>query len=172
MTAVALEMVQDEQEYSPLRTGASAAAQECVLLIEDSQEAMWLVRYAIEEYGNGSYRLEWATTLSEGVKRILAGGIDIVLLDLGLPDSSGPESYAWVREVVAKTPVLVLTGNTCEETEFAVCASGAEGYLVKEQISGLRLMDAIRMAIRTNKQVKRRDQFALPRLFKTRFRLC
>jgi len=91
-----------------------------------------------------------------------------VLLDLGLPDSSGPESYAWVREVSPKVPVVVLTGNGSEETEFAVTASGVEGYLVKDQVSGSLLLQAIRAALYANKQRKLRQPM-IPRLFEPRF---
>ena len=168
MAAVALK-IEDDLECLPRATGPAAKLQESVLLIEDNEEAMWLVRYALQEHGKGKYRLEWADTLSGGLDQLSRGGIDIVLLDLGLPDSSGPESYAWIREVCPKVPVVVLTGNTSEETEFAVTASGVEGYLVKDQVSGSLLLQAIRAALHANKQRKLR-QIMLPRLFQPRFR--
>ncbi len=49
-------------------------------------------------------------------------------------------------------PVVVITGDTCIETELSVLASGAEDYLVKHQISGPALMQAIRAALSTNKR--------------------
>ena len=170
MSAVALQLVDEDLESLPRAAGPAPKLQECVLLIEDNEEAMWLVRYALQEYGNGKYRLEWANSLSEGLDQLSKGGVDIVLLDLGLPDSSGPESYAWVREVSPKVPVVVLTGNTSVETEFAVTASGVEGYLVKDQVSGSLLLQAIRAALYANKQKKQR-QPGFPRLFEPHFRL-
>ena len=60
----------------------------------------WLVRYAIDEHGSGEYRLEWANSLSHGLERLSKENVDVIVLDLGLPESSGPESYAsWVREI-------------------------------------------------------------------------
>ena len=112
-----------------------------------------LVRYALQQYGEGKYRLVWAQRLSEGLDQILKGGVDIVLLDLGLPESSGPESYAWVREIAADIPVVVLTGDAREETEAAVTASGVEYYLVKDQVSGSVLLRAIRAALSAKKVV-------------------
>jgi DNA-binding response OmpR family regulator len=168
MAAVATQL-QEDQESLPLATGAAAKLQECVLLIEDNEEAMWLVRYAVQEHGNGRYRLEWAHTLNEGLEHLSNGGVDVVLLDLGLPDSSGPESYAWVREVSPQVPVVVLTGNTSHETEMAVTAGGVEGYLVKDQVSGSLLLQAISAALYTNKQRVKPAQY--PKLLRTRFRL-
>ena len=171
MAAVATQLheLQDDLESLPLATGPTAKLQECVLLIEDNEEAEWLVRYAMQEHGNGRYRLEWAHTLNEGLEHLSNGGVDVVLLDLGLPDSSGPESYAWVREVSPQVPVVVLTGNTSRETEMAVTAGGVEGYLVKDQVSGSLLLQAIGAALYANKQRAKPTQY--PKLLRTRFRL-
>jgi DNA-binding response OmpR family regulator len=153
MAAVALQLDDvDLLEYCPRKTAPEPRRQACVLLIEDSEDAMFLVRYALEEYGEGKYRLEWCSSLCAGLDQISRGGIDIILLDLGLPESSGPESYAWIREVAPKVPVVVLTGDAREETEFAVTASGAEGYLVKDQVSGIVLLNSICSALHANKK--------------------
>ena len=70
-------------------TVTALAPQKCVLLIEDSEDVMLMVQFALHEYGQGKYRLEWATHLSEGLDQIRKCGVDVVLLDLGLPESSG-----------------------------------------------------------------------------------
>jgi len=134
------------------RASTPIGNQECVLLIEDSEEAMLLVRYAVQEYGNGTYRLEWADGLTAGLQRLAKGGVDIVLLDLGLPESSGAASYASVRSAAPDLPVLVLTGDTREQTETVVTARGVEDYLVKDEISGSLLLEAIRAALYSNKR--------------------
>ena len=152
MPALMLDVDEAELDCLPQRALTAAMQQECVLLIEDSEEAMLLVRFALEEYGQGLYRLEWASSLSQGLDYLSKGGIDVILLDLGLPDSSGPESYAWVREIAPEVPVVVLTGDQRAETEFAVTASGVEGYLVKDQVSGAYLIEAIRAALYANKR--------------------
>jgi len=136
----------------PLAT--SAKRQQCVLLIEDNEDSMFLVQYALQEYGEGAFHLNWANCLSSGLEQLLNGGVDIVLLDLGLPESTGPESYAWVREVAPKVPVVILTADDREQTEFAVAASGVEGYLVKDQVSGSLLLQTIRAALYANKKKK------------------
>jgi DNA-binding response OmpR family regulator len=121
--------------------------QTCVLLIEDSEDSMLLVKYALEEYGNGHYVMEWASGLSEGIERLGQGGVDIVLLDLGLPESSGAASYTRIIGIAPEVPVVILTGDSREQTEFAVTTYGAEDYLVKEEVSGVLLLQAIRGAI-------------------------
>lgn len=123
-----------------------------VLLIEDSEEAQLLVQYALEMYGNGKYRLEWARTLSDGLDQLSKCETDIVLLDLGLPESSGAESYARLREIAPQVPVVVLSGDTSEETQVSVIIGGVQDYLVKEQMSGPLLLEAMRSALHANKQ--------------------
>jgi len=114
-----------------------------VLLIEDSKEAMWLMLRALEKYAYGKYKLEWAGCLSEGLCRLLDGGIDVVVLDLGLPDCSNLFSYAWVREAAPLVPVVVLTGDSSDETASSVVASGASHYLVKERTSAAKIVHTI-----------------------------
>ena len=136
----------------PLATAPTSKLQDCVLLIEDDPDAMLLVQNALHEHGHGKYRLVWANNLSSGLSQLGKTRVDVVVLDLGLPESSGPASYAWVREVSPDVPVVVLTADTREETESSVLASGVEDYLTKDQISGSVLLQCIQSAISANKQ--------------------
>jgi DNA-binding response OmpR family regulator len=152
MGSVALKLDEVADRVTSLEeTGKS---QETVLLVEDSEEAMYLVQCALEEYGHGAYRLEWVDGLTGGLARVSKGGVDLVLLDLGLPESSGPASYVKLREAAPDVPVLVLTGDTREETESAVAAHGVDDFLVKDEVSGSLLLQAIRAALYTNKRWK------------------
>ena len=153
MTTVA-DPICDVLERSPHTKNAAENLQECILLIEDSEDAMLLVRYAIEDYGNDRYSLKWADTLADGLERLGQGGVDLVLLDLGLPESSGAASFAAVREADSKVPILVLTGDAREQTECAVTAGGVQDYLVKDQVSGALLVEAIRAALQASKTKK------------------
>ena len=153
MGSVALKL-NEVPDPAPRAEDPTAKLQEIVLLVEDSEEAMYLVQCALEEYGHGAYRLEWVEGLTGGLARLSKGGVDLVLLDLGLPESSGPASYVRLREAAPDVPVLVLTGDTREETESAVAARGADDYLVKDEVSGSLLLQAIRAALYTNKRWK------------------
>ena len=143
VTTTVLEVVQESsQAISPATT-----CLQHVLLIEDSEDAMWLVLRALEKYAYGRYKLEWASCLNEGLNRLLDGGVDVIVLDLGLPDCSNLFSYAWVREAAPSIPVVVLTGDSSDETEFSVIASGASHYLVKERTSAAKIVDTINQVL-------------------------
>lgn len=129
---------------------ASAPAkplQKLVLLIEDSEDAKNLVQHAIHHYGQGKYRLEWACSLSIGLEMLAKYKVDIVLLDLGLPEMRGAGTYAAVRVVAPDVPVVVVSGDTAEETQVSVILGGVSDYLGKEQLSGGLLLEAIRSAL-------------------------
>ncbi len=68
-----------------------------VLLIEDNPGDARLIQEMLAEPGKADYKLENADRLSQGLERLLEGGIDVVLLDLGLPDSQGLETLGKVR---------------------------------------------------------------------------
>ena len=128
-----------EQNIAP----AGAASQRRVLLIDDSEELMSLVKHALAKHGGTQYVLSWASCLKDGFRELTRGGVSVVLLDLGLPESSGPISYACVRGCAPEVPVLVMTGDDCQQTEALLVEAGADGYLVKQQISGAVLVQAI-----------------------------
>jgi len=139
--------------YVPPATAPTRNLRKCVLMIDDSKDAMALVRLDLRDFGRGRFRLEWANCLTDGLSQIQKGGVDVVLLDLGLPESSGPSSCASVHEVAAEVPILVLTGDEREETESTVFSSGfVEDYLVKSRVSGTMLVQAIRAALASRKK--------------------
>lgn len=168
MAAVAIQLDHDIDSL-PVAYAPTARLQKQILLIEDSEDAMLLVKFALEDYAQGRYRLEWASSLIEGLEQISRGGVDVILLDLGLPETSGAESYAWIRQIAPKVPVVVLTADESQETEFAVTASGAEEYLVKDQVSGALLVRAIRTALH-KAELKKQPHDLFSSLFSPRFR--
>lgn len=131
-------------------TSVQALALDCdgerpkhLLLIEDNEEMMLLVEHALFTHGGGKYRLTWADSLKQGFRTLTSGGVDIVLLDLGLPEASGMISYACVRGCAPEVPVMVMTGDDCRETEEMIVAAGVDDFLVKQQLSGSRLVSAL-----------------------------
>ncbi len=152
MSATALQTCDVVDCLPPSSAPALDSRQQCLLLIEDNEEAMLLVRYALQEYGNGTYRLEWANGLTSGLHRLAKGGVDLVILDLGLPESSGPASYATLKKAVPDLPILVLTADTNEQTQLRITSEGVEDFLLKEEVSGSLLLQAIRTALYSNRR--------------------
>lgn len=84
--------------------------------------------------------------LSSGLARLSEKGADLVLLDLGLPDSEGIDTLRRLRAAVPTVPIIVLTGLNDETTAISAVRDGAQDYLVKDNLSCEALIRAIRYA--------------------------
>ena len=137
----------------PRRVSAETAAlRKRVLLIDDSHDVQVLVQHALVKHGAGKYDLIWADSLKEGFRELTSGEVDVVLLDLGLPEASGSISFACVRGCAPEVPVLVMTGDDSKETGELIVAAGVDDYLVKQQLSGARLVQAIEAVLRKSER--------------------
>lgn len=88
-----------------------------------------------------------AQTLKEAIALIHEGDINLMLLDLGLPDSQGLETFTRLNAEAPEVPIIVLTG--CEDENLALCTvqQGAQDYLSKREVDSRLLARAIRYAI-------------------------
>ncbi len=119
-----------------------------VLLIENQPAEAELVQRALRKYAAYPCEVEWVQTLGLGLDRLKNGGIDVVLLDLGLSDSQGLDSVNRVRAHTLHVPIVVLTGSYAEEsTAVEALKQGAQDYLMKDQLDGRTLSRALRYAI-------------------------
>lgn len=120
-----------------------------LLLIEDDPADARLIVETLRDAGPSlvAPRVIVEPTLQTGRDRLRAGGIDVVLLDLLLPDSTGMETFHAVASVAAHLPVLILSGRDDQGLAIAAVQAGAQDYLVKGRINGAALTRAIRYAI-------------------------
>ena len=118
-----------------------------VLLIEDSPEYVLLIRKALAQKRGTLFDVESAGWLSKGLERLAHGGINVVLLDLGLPDSQGLDTVASLHSQVPGVPIVVLTGDDDEALGVSAVREGAQDYLVKGQLDVPLLERSIRYAI-------------------------
>jgi signal transduction histidine kinase/DNA-binding NarL/FixJ family response regulator len=118
-----------------------------VLLIEDNPGDARLIQELLTEAAGISFELEWQNRLSAGLERLAQGGIGVILLDLGLPDSQGLGTLAQVQARSAEAPVVVLTGLDDKTLGIEAVHQGAQDYLVKGQGDGDVLVRAMRYAI-------------------------
>jgi diguanylate cyclase (GGDEF)-like protein/PAS domain S-box-containing protein len=81
------------------------------------------------------YRLEVASTLSDGLSRIKHGRIDAVMLDLNLPDSAGLTTFLRAQPKATQIPIIVLVGEGQEDMGPDAVSRGALDFLVREQLS-------------------------------------
>ena len=117
-----------------------------LLLIEDNPGDARLVQEMLSEIRPIPFELEWAESLSIGLNRLAIGDIDVVILDLTLPDSTGLDTLFKTRSAAPKAAIIVLTSLDDEELAINAVREGAQDYLVKGKVNGNLLVRAIRYA--------------------------
>jgi len=121
-----------------------------ILLIEDNPADARLIELLLAHGGalGLGVTLQRADTLAAGVERLRSGGIDLILLDLGLPESHGLETVQRLRASAPRLPTLiVLSGLDDEGVAVQSLQAGAQDYLIKGQVDTPMLVRAIRYAI-------------------------
>jgi PAS domain S-box-containing protein len=118
-----------------------------ILLIEDNAAEARLIRELLLETPQPGVELEHAANLGAGLERLASGGVDVVLLDLSLPDSHGLETLLRIRAAIARIPVVVLTGSDEWDLALSAVEKGAQDYLVKGQVDGKAILRSARYAI-------------------------
>jgi diguanylate cyclase (GGDEF)-like protein/PAS domain S-box-containing protein len=119
-----------------------------VLLVEDNADDALFVRRAFAPLRQRGLELAGvAPRLADALAALARGEVDVVLADLGLPDSTGPDTVSGLVRAAPDTPVVVLTGQPDEALELAVLRCGAQDYLVKGELDPALLARTLRHAI-------------------------
>ena len=118
-----------------------------VLLVEDSPTDADLLRRVFLRSGKEHWQMTQVERLANAIAQCQENSFDVVLLDLGLPDSDGLETVTEFRANVPTMPVVVLTMMDDDELALQVMAQGAQDYLVKDQITTQLLVRSLRYAI-------------------------
>lgn len=119
-----------------------------VLLIEDNRIEAHLTQHWLTSAANEKeFQVEWVDQLALGLARLSTNGIDIVLLDLNLPDSRGEATFDTLHAAFPDVPIVVLTGEYDEGIGPATVANGAQDYLVKQGADSASLSHVLRYAL-------------------------
>jgi diguanylate cyclase (GGDEF)-like protein len=118
-----------------------------ILLVESDREYLDELRERLSTVCQVDLDIEWAGELSEALARLTEGGIDAILLDLDLPDSSGMVTFERAYAFAPTVPIIVLTAEADEEVGIATVQGGAQDYMVKEEVQASVLARSLRHAI-------------------------
>ena len=122
-----------------------------ILQVEDEPALARLLKEYLKMALREPYELTWVQRLSEATAALTAQPYDLVLLDLGLPDSRGIETFLTIHHQVPQIPIIVLSGLDDESTALRTLQSGAQDYLVKSNVDSHLLVRAVRYAIERKK---------------------
>lgn len=118
-----------------------------VLLVEDNPHDHKLFAAYLANTSSGANDIVHVERCDAAIKRLGAGDVDVIVLDLDLPDSHGIETILAVHHAAPTVPIVVLTGNDDEELGPLAVQCGAEDFLVKGRVEPDVLVRSIRYAI-------------------------
>jgi len=118
-----------------------------ILLVEDNPGDARLIEEMIKEVEDtAKFDLVHVKSLAEAIHSLGTDSFDSVLLDLGLPDSSGLDTLVRVHEEAPDMPIVILTGLADEVVSSEALRRGAQDYLVKGRVDSNVLIRAMRYA--------------------------
>lgn len=118
-----------------------------LLIDDDPGDIRMLTRQLSRDPGRVDLSVETAGSLADAVDILSRYPADVILLDLGLPESRGLETVDRACELFGHLPIVVLTGLDSEETGLESLRRGAGDYLIKGKFTVDLLVRAIRYAI-------------------------
>ncbi|HXO86376.1 MAG TPA: PAS domain S-box protein [Gemmatimonadales bacterium] len=118
-----------------------------VLLVEDNHGDARLILEMLREVRQDAFELERVERLEQALERVGRAAVDVVLLDLGLADSQGLETFRRAHEGIVEEPIIVISGLDDESTALEAVRAGAQDYLVKGRLDGAALARVIRYAL-------------------------
>ena len=121
-----------------------------ILYAEDNRGDVVIVDELLKESGI-EFTLNNVATLKETILRTVERKFDILLLDLGLPDSVGLETLKKIQVFNMNFPVIVMTGLDDEDVALEALREGAQDYLVKTRLTSDSLLRCIKYSIERKK---------------------
>lgn len=120
-----------------------------LLLVDDNAEDIFLTRRMLEKRTGNSlnFHIDHRSDLTGTLAYLASENPDVVLLDLGLPESLGLQTLEHVLEAAPNLPIVVFTGLSDEELGIKAVQKGAQDYLVKGQVNLDILVRSLRYAI-------------------------
>lgn len=135
----------------------STSQTQVLLLVEDNPADADLVEELLELAGDNRYTIVRATRISDAVEKLNTQRVDVVLLDLRLPDGTGLSTLQSIRATDQQIPIVVLTGTDDESLAMSCINAGAQDYLCKGELRPASLRRAIGYAITRIREVQFRE---------------
>jgi diguanylate cyclase (GGDEF)-like protein/PAS domain S-box-containing protein len=117
-----------------------------VLLIDPHPADHLLITEELAEIRGEQFSLDIVTTLAAGLERLKKGAVDVILLDLTLPDSIGLTTFLRLQPKAKDVPIVVLVGKADEELAAEAMERGALDFLIKQQVVSNLLEKTLRYA--------------------------
>jgi signal transduction histidine kinase len=116
-------------------------------LVEDNPGDARLIQEMLREPPVTQFHLTHSTRMDQLLESLERDPIEVLLLDLGLPDSQGMDTFHRINDRAPELPIVIFSGADDEQLASIAVSSGAQDYLVKGRINSFLLKRAIRYAM-------------------------
>src|ERR1700733_14531499 len=137
----------------------SATLIKAILLIEDNPGDARLLREMLKDHGTHDAEMTHVDCMSAAEKHLVQHAVDIILLDLGLPDAQGLGAIRRAHAAAPRVPLVVLTALDDESLAEQALQEGAQDYLIKGQIEVRGILRALRYATERKRLERLKDDF-------------
>ena len=118
-----------------------------VLIISDNADDAKILMNTLATAKDGPFDAEWLRRLAAGMDRLKQGGIDLILVDLSLPDSQGLATFDCLFQSSPDIPIMTLSDEAGEQLSIAAVEQGAQGYLSKGHFPNTLMPQSLRNII-------------------------
>ena len=125
-----------------------------VLVVEDNPGDVRLIEEALGTSAAASFAVTVADTLDQAREKLIQHTFDIVLTDLGLPDSEGLGTLSALLGKAPTLPVVVLTGHTDDEIGVRAVHLGAQDHISKRDLTSERLVRCLAFALERHRYLR------------------
>lgn len=123
-----------------------------ILLLEDQEADIELFTEILADTSYSAHKLQTAGRMSEALQILESHSIDIIVLDLHLPDSRGLETFTQLTEKYPEIPAIIYTITDDEDIALDAIRKGADDYLIKgPNLDTVQVEKSIRRAVETRK---------------------
>lgn len=118
-----------------------------LLFVEDDSVYFNLLKRLVESLEDVKFEVLWACSLEQALAVLQEREVDVILLDLNLPDSEGLETFQRMHKHAGGTPIIVLSGSNDENQAMETVKLGAQDFLIKGQIGVQSLVRCVRYTL-------------------------
>ncbi|MGD0795343.1 MAG: PAS domain S-box protein [Dehalococcoidales bacterium] len=129
-----------------------------ILLIEDNPDDAELMKRRLYKSADARFAVTVSRTLRDGLDQLQANSHDLIICDLGLPDSHGLDTVNRILTKAPHAPLVVLSGFDDEATAIKAVQAGAQDYLVKGQLEGVYMERSLFYAIERSRLQRELEQ--------------
>lgn len=127
-----------------------------ILIVEDNPSDRELLTFALQDHFKTEAKFREARTLQEADSYLKHGQVDCIILDLGLPDSAGLDTFLRLYVSYPHIPIVIMSQNSSVKLATELIKAGAEDFILKDYTNTTAIFRRVLFAVERNERNRRR----------------